>query len=188
MTLSGRTVGQIAEGARIKRRDVIRETGNPYDTEGGLAILYGNLAPQGAVVKKSAVRPEMLRHRGPARVFDIEEEAVQAVMGGAVKSGDVVVIRYEGPKGGPGMREMLTATGAIVARRLDAEVALIADGRSRARPRRHRLHLAGAMEEGRWPSWRKGTSSRSTSLGGRSTSTCRRRKSTSGWGSGRARR
>jgi dihydroxy-acid dehydratase len=128
-TLSGRTVGQVAEAARIKRRDVIREAENPYDEEGGLAVLYGNLAPQGAVVKKSAVRPEMLRHRGPARVFDIEEEAVQAVIGGAVKSGDVVVIRYEGPKGGPGMREMLTATGAIVARRLDAEVALITDGR-----------------------------------------------------------
>jgi dihydroxy-acid dehydratase len=129
MTLSGRTVGQIAAAARIKRRDVIREIGNPYDSEGGLAVLYGNLAPQGAVVKKSAVRPEMLRHRGPARIFDIEEEAVQAIMGGAVKSGDVVVVRYEGPKGGPGMREMLTATGAIVARRLDAEVALITDGR-----------------------------------------------------------
>jgi dihydroxy-acid dehydratase len=129
MTLSGRTVGQIVEDARIKRRDVIRETDNPYDSEGGLAVLYGNLAPQGAVVKQSAVRPEMLKHRGPARVFDIEEEAVQAVIGGAVKSGDVVVIRYEGPKGGPGMREMLTATGAIVARRLDAEVALITDGR-----------------------------------------------------------
>jgi dihydroxy-acid dehydratase len=129
MTLSGRTVGQIVEGARIKRRDVIREIDNPYDSEGGLAVLYGNLAPQGAVVKKSAVRPEMLRHRGPARVFDIEEEAVQAIIGGTVTSGDVVVIRYEGPKGGPGMREMLTATGAIVARRLDAEVALITDGR-----------------------------------------------------------
>jgi dihydroxy-acid dehydratase len=129
MTLSGRTVGQIAEGARIKRRDVIRQIDDPYDSEGGLAVLYGNLAPQGAVVKKSAVRPEMLRHRGRARVFDIEEEAVQAIMGGTVKSGDVVVIRYEGPKGGPGMREMLTATGAIVARRLDAEVALITDGR-----------------------------------------------------------
>jgi dihydroxy-acid dehydratase len=129
MTLSGRTVGQIAEAARIKRRDVVREIDNPYDAEGGLAILYGNLAPQGAVVKQSAVLPEMLKHRGPARVFDIEEEAVQAIFGGAIKSGDVVVIRYEGPKGGPGMREMLIATMAIVAMRLDAGVALITDGR-----------------------------------------------------------
>jgi len=129
MTLSGRTVGQNAEAARIKRRDVIREIDNPYDAEGGLAILYGNLAPQGAVVKQSAALPEMLKHRGPARVFDIEEEAVVAIFGGAIKSGDVVVIRYEGPKGGPGMREMLIATMAIVARKLDAEVALITDGR-----------------------------------------------------------
>jgi dihydroxy-acid dehydratase len=129
MTLSGQTVGQIVQTARIKRRDVIREIDNPYDTEGGLAVLYGNLAPEGAVVKQSAVRREMLRHRGPARVFDIEEEAVPAIMGGAIRSGDVVVIRYEGPKGGPGMREMLAATSAIVARQLDAEVALITDGR-----------------------------------------------------------
>ncbi len=128
-TLSGQTVGEIVEAARIRRRDVIREIDNPYDREGGLAILYGNLAPAGAVVKQAAVRPEMLRHRGPARVFDIEEEAVGAVMGGAIKGRDVVVIRYEGPKGGPGMREMLTATAAIVARQLDAEVALITDGR-----------------------------------------------------------
>ncbi len=129
MTLSGQTVGQIAETARITRPDVIREIDNPYDTEGGLAILHGNLAPDGAVVKQSAVRREMLRHRGPARVFDIEEEAVPAIMGGAIKAGDVVVIRYEGPRGGPGMREMLAATSAIVAMRLDAEVALITDGR-----------------------------------------------------------
>ena len=129
MTLNGRTVGQNVEAARIKRRDVIREIDNPYDAEGGLAILYGNLAPQGAVVKQSAVLPEMLKHRGPARVFDIEEEAVQAIFGGAIKSGVVVVIRYEGPKGGPGMREMLIATLAIVAMRLDGEVALITDGR-----------------------------------------------------------
>jgi len=129
MTLSGQTVGQIVETARVKRRDVIREIDNPYDAEGGLAILYGNLAPEGAVVKQSAVRREMLKHRGPARVFDIEEEAVQAIMSGAIKSGDVVVIRYEGPKGGPGMREMLAATSGIVARQLDAEVALITDGR-----------------------------------------------------------
>ena len=129
MTLSGQTVGQIVEAARIRSRDVIRAIDNPYDAEGGLALLYGNVAPQGAVVKQSAVLPAMLKHRGPARVFDIEEEAVVAIMGGAIKSGDVVVIRYEGPKGGPGMREMLVATMAIVARRLDGEVALITDGR-----------------------------------------------------------
>jgi dihydroxy-acid dehydratase len=128
-TLSGQTVGQIADGARIRRRDVIREIERPYDAEGGLAIIYGNLAPAGAVVKQAAVRPEMLKHRGPARVFDIEEEAFSAIMGGAIESGDVVVIRYEGPKGGPGMREMLMATAAIVARQLDGEVALITDGR-----------------------------------------------------------
>ncbi len=145
MTLSGQTAGQLVEAARIKRRDVIREIANPYDAEGGLAILYGNLAPEGAVVKQSAVLPEMLRHRGPARVFDIEEEAVQAIFGGAIKSGDVVVIRYEGPRGGPGMREMFIATMAIAARQLDGEVALITDGRFSGRDEgcRHRPHLAG---------------------------------------------
>jgi len=129
MTLSGRTVGEIVVGAQVKRRDVIHNIDEPYDTDGGIAILRGNLAPEGAVVKKAAVRPEMLRHRGPARVFDIEETAVEAILNGRVNRGDVVVIRYEGPRGGPGMREMLTATGAIVSVGQDGDTALVTDGR-----------------------------------------------------------
>jgi len=128
-TVSGETVGQIIENAQSTSRDVIRPIDDPYDKEGGLAILYGNLAPEGAVVKKAAVRPEMLRHKGPARVFDIEEEAVAAILGGSIQKGDVVVIRYEGPKGGPGFREMLTATINIVLTGLEADVALVTDGR-----------------------------------------------------------
>ena len=127
--LSGQTLGEIIEGAKSTRPEVIRSIENPYYPEGGLAVLYGNLAPDGAVVKQSAVKPEMFVHSGPARVFDIEEDAVLAIQNGKIKSGDVVVIRYEGPRGGPGFREMLTATNAIVAARLDAEVALITDGR-----------------------------------------------------------
>jgi dihydroxy-acid dehydratase len=108
---------------------VIRSTDNPYHHEGGLAILFGNLAPEGCVVKQSAVLDEMLRHEGPARVFDSEEDASQAIMGGKIKKGDVIVIRYEGPRGGPGMREMLTPTSAIAGMKLDAHVALLTDGR-----------------------------------------------------------
>jgi dihydroxy-acid dehydratase len=129
MTLSGLTVGQIAEGARILDRDVIRPIDNPYYAEGGLALLYGNIAQEGAVVKQSAVVPGMMRHQGPARVFDSEEDARDAIGLGAIHPGDVVVIKYEGPKGGPGMREMLWATSAIVSAGLDADVALITDGR-----------------------------------------------------------
>ena len=129
MTLGGQTVGEVVAGARVERRDVIRDPENPYDPEGGLAILYGNLAPDGAVVKQAAVRPEMLRHQGPARVFDIEEEATQTILRGDIGKGDVVVIRYEGPRGGPGMREMLSATSAIVSMGLDADAALVTDGR-----------------------------------------------------------
>ena len=129
MTLSGRTVGEIVAEARVMRRDVIRNIEEPYDTEGGIAILYGSLAPEGAVVKKAAVRPEMLRHRGPARVFDSEEAATEAILSGRVSKGDVVLIRYEGPKGGPGMREMLSATAAIVSMGLDGDTALVSDGR-----------------------------------------------------------
>ena len=128
-TLSGQTLGKIIEGAKITRPEVIRSIDNPFYHEGGLAVLYGNLAPDGAVVKQSAVRPEMFRHSGPARVFDIEEEAVLAIQNGKIKKGDVVVIRYEGPKGGPGFREMLTATNAIVSAGLGADVALVTDGR-----------------------------------------------------------
>ena len=128
-TLSGQALGEIIEGAQSTRPEVIRSIENPYYPEGGLAVLYGNLAPDGAVVKQSAVKPEMFQHSGPARVFDIEEEAVRAIRDGRIQRGDVVVIRYEGPKGGPGFREMLTATNSIVAAGLDAEVALVTDGR-----------------------------------------------------------
>jgi len=108
---------------------VIRPVDNPYNTSGGLAVLFGNLAPEGAVVKKGAVAPEMMQHQGPARVFDSEEEAVAAILAQQIKAGDVVVIRYEGPRGGPGMREMLTPTSVIAGMGLDKEVALITDGR-----------------------------------------------------------
>jgi dihydroxy-acid dehydratase len=129
MTLSGRTVGEIVEQARVIDREVIKPMDVPYYREGGLAILYGNVAPDGAVVKQSAVAPAMMRHAGPARVFTAEEAARDAILGGEIKSGDVVVIKYEGPKGGPGMREMLWATSAIVSKALDGEVALVTDGR-----------------------------------------------------------
>jgi len=129
MTLSGRTVGEIVEEARITDRDVIRPIDNPYHPEGGLAVLYGNIALDGAIVKQSAVAPGMMRHQGPARVFNCEEDARDAIGADSIKSGDVVVIKYEGPKGGPGMREMLWATSAIVSKGLDAEVALVTDGR-----------------------------------------------------------
>jgi len=129
LTVTGRTVGEHLRGRSVLRRDVIRSLEDPYSASGGLAILWGNLAPEGAVVKKSAVVPEMMSHRGPARVFDGEEEAVAAIMGGRIKPGDVVVIRYEGPKGGPGMREMLAPTSALAGMGLDREVALLTDGR-----------------------------------------------------------
>jgi len=129
LTVTGRSVGANLERAAIRDPDVIRTMENPYHREGGLAVLFGNLAPEGCVVKQSAVRPEMLRHEGPARVFDSEEEATRVIMAGGIRPGDVVVVRYEGPKGGPGMREMLTPTSAIVGMGLDAEVALVTDGR-----------------------------------------------------------
>jgi len=129
MTLSGLTIGQIVEDAQIVNRDVIRPLDSPYYAEGGLALLYGNIAEEGAVVKQSAVAPGMMRHQGPARVFNSEEDARDAIGLGGIHPGDVVVIKYEGPKGGPGMREMLWATSAIVSAGLDAEVALITDGR-----------------------------------------------------------
>ncbi|MCD7777788.1 MAG: dihydroxy-acid dehydratase, partial [Clostridiales bacterium] len=107
----------------------IRTVENPYSTTGGIAVLRGNIAPDGCVVKRSAVAPEMLKHSGPARVFNSEEESIAAIFGGKIVSGDVVVIRYEGPKGGPGMREMLSPTSALAGMKLDKEVALITDGR-----------------------------------------------------------
>jgi len=129
LTVSGDTIRKTIEDAQSTRKEVIRPIDDPYDPEGGLAILYGNLAPEGAVVKQAAVRPEMLRHAGPARVFDVEEEAVEAIKAGRILKGDVVVIRYEGPKGGPGFREMITATIDMVLIGLEADAALITDGR-----------------------------------------------------------
>lgn len=128
-TVSGLTVGQQLDRAAVKDRSVIRSVTEPYNIVGGLVILRGNLAPEGAVVKRAAVAPEMLKHTGPARVFDGEENAIQAIMGGQIKPGDVVVIRYEGPKGGPGMREMLGPTSVLAGMGLDKEVALLTDGR-----------------------------------------------------------
>jgi len=129
ISVNGENIGENISNAKILDNKVIRSLGNPYNPEGGIIFLKGNLAPQGAVVKKSAVHPDMLLHEGPARVFNSEEESVQAILSGKIKKGDVVVIRYEGPKGGPGMREMLTPTSAITGMGLDREVALITDGR-----------------------------------------------------------
>ncbi|MFZ7128664.1 MAG: dihydroxy-acid dehydratase [Desulfobacterales bacterium] len=129
LTATGKTVGENIAKAVNHNTEVIRPVGNPHHSVGGLAVLFGNLAPHGCVVKQSAVREEMLRHEGPARVYDSEEAATQAIMGGEIRKGDVIVIRYEGPMGGPGMREMLTPTSAIAGMDLDAHVALITDGR-----------------------------------------------------------
>lgn len=129
LTATGKTVGENLATAATKNSSVIRSLDDPYHREGGIAILRGNLAPDGAVVKQSAVAAEMLRSQGRARVFESEEGAVAAILGGTIKPGDVVVIRYEGPRGGPGMREMLTPTSAIAGMGLDKEVALITDGR-----------------------------------------------------------
>lgn len=129
MTCTGKTVGENIEGCRNKNHEIIRPIDNPYSETGGIAILQGNLAPDTCVVKRSAVAPEMMEHSGPARVFDCEEDAIEAINEGNIVSGDVVVIRYEGPKGGPGMREMLNPTSAIMGRGLGSSVALITDGR-----------------------------------------------------------
>ncbi len=129
MTCTGKTLGENIANAVNKDPEVIRPLDNPYSKTGGIAVLRGNLAPDGCVVKRSAVAPEMLVHEGPARVFNSEEEAIAAIYGGKIKAGDVVVIRYEGPAGGPGMREMLNPTSAIAGMGLDKEVALITDGR-----------------------------------------------------------
>jgi len=129
LTVSGNTIGEIIEKAENRNPEVLRPIENPYAPEGGIAVLYGNLAPEGAVVKTSAVLPEMMRHTGPARVYNSEEEAYEAILSGKIRPGDVVVIRYEGPKGGPGMREMLSPTSALIGMGLGASVALITDGR-----------------------------------------------------------
>ena len=129
MTVTGKTVGENIEGCVNKNPEVIRPIDHPYSETGGIAILRGNIAPDTAVVKRSAVCEEMLVHEGPARVFDCEEDAIEAILGGHIVPGDVVVIRYEGPKGGPGMREMLNPTSAIAGMGLGSSVALITDGR-----------------------------------------------------------
>jgi dihydroxy-acid dehydratase len=128
-TVTGQTTGENIAGAKVKRPDVIKTIDQAYHSEGGLAILWGNLAPDGCVVKQSAVAPEMMQHQGPARVFDGEEQAIQAIWDGKIVAGDIMVIRYEGPKGGPGMREMLGPTSSIAGMGLDKEVALLTDGR-----------------------------------------------------------
>ena len=129
ITVTGKTQGENIKGHEVKDYSVIRPLDNPYSKTGGIAVLKGNLAPDGSVVKRSAVAKEMLQHEGPAKVYDSEDEAIAAIYAGEIKSGDVVVIRYEGPKGGPGMREMLSPTSAICGMGLDKEVALITDGR-----------------------------------------------------------
>jgi dihydroxy-acid dehydratase len=129
MTCTGKTVAENLSGVLNLNPEVIRPIENPYSKTGGIAVLKGNIAPDGCVVKQAAVAPEMLVHEGPARVFNSEDEAIEAIYGGKIVSGDVVVIRYEGPKGGPGMREMLNPTSAIAGMGLDKEVALITDGR-----------------------------------------------------------
>jgi len=129
LTVSGKTIGELWSEHPVRNHEVIRPLDNPFDSTGGIAVLRGNLAVDGAVVKRSAVDPSMLIHKGPARVFDSEEAANEAIFASRIKKGDVIVIRYEGPKGGPGMREMLSPTSAIAGMGLDKDVALITDGR-----------------------------------------------------------
>lgn len=129
MTCTGRTVRENLEGVEVLDHGVIRPLSNPFLPNGGIAVLKGNLAPDGCVVKQAAVAPEMMRHSGPARVFDSEEDALSAIYDGRINAGDVVVIRYEGPRGGPGMREMLYPTSAICGMGLGSSVALVTDGR-----------------------------------------------------------
>ncbi len=129
ITSTGKSVGENIQGIRLTKFDTIRSIDEPYSSNGGIAILWGNIAKNGCVVKRSAVAPEMLTHTGPARVFDSEDDAISAIYAGKIVDGDVVVIRYEGPKGGPGMREMLNPTSALAGMKLDKSVALITDGR-----------------------------------------------------------
>jgi dihydroxy-acid dehydratase len=129
VTVTGKTLGENIKDAVNGDDTVIRTVENPFSKTGGIAVLRGNLAPDGCVVKRSAVAPEMLVHSGPAKVFESEEECISAIYGGKIEKGDVVVIRYEGPSGGPGMREMLSPTSAIAGMGLDKDVALITDGR-----------------------------------------------------------
>ncbi|MBT8342899.1 MAG: dihydroxy-acid dehydratase, partial [Desulfatitalea sp.] len=129
LTVTGNSVADNIDQVAIRDEEVIRSLDSPYHQTGGIAVLYGNLAPNGCVVKQTAVREEMMRHQGPARVFDSEDEATSAILGGRINPGDVIVLRYEGPQGGPGMREMLTPTSAIAGMDLDGQVALLTDGR-----------------------------------------------------------
>ena len=129
LTVTGKTVAENIKDCIVRDHEVIRPLSNPYSKTGGIAVLKGNLAPDGAVVKRSAVADEMLKHTGPARVYNSEDEAISAIYAGSIKKGDVIIIRYEGPKGGPGMREMLSPTSAICGMGLDKDVALITDGR-----------------------------------------------------------
>ena len=129
LTVTGKTVGENIQGAVNLNHNAIRPIDDPFSPTGGLQILWGNLAPNGCVVKRSAVAPEMQQHTGPARVFDSEDTAIAAIYAGEIHPGDVVVIRYEGPQGGPGMREMLNPTSALAGMKLDTTVALITDGR-----------------------------------------------------------
>lgn len=129
MTVTGKTIAENISNAKNRNPEVLRPIENPYSPNGGIAILFGNLAPNGCVVKRSACAPEMMKHTGPARVFDSEEETFAAIQNGKINPGDVIVIRYEGPRGGPGMREMLSVTAALAGRGLDRQVALITDGR-----------------------------------------------------------
>ncbi|MFQ5722644.1 MAG: dihydroxy-acid dehydratase, partial [Candidatus Aminicenantales bacterium] len=129
LTVTGKTVGENLKEAANLKAEVIRPISRPYSQRGGITVLKGNLAPDGCVVKRSAVAEEMLQHRGPARVFNSEEEAVEAISSSQIKKGEVIIIRYEGPKGGPGMREMLAPTSLLAGMGLDRNVALITDGR-----------------------------------------------------------
>jgi dihydroxy-acid dehydratase len=129
LTVTSRTVGENIRGKKPLDSEVIRPLERPYHATGGLAVLFGNLAPEGAVVKRSAVDESMIKHRGPARVFDSEEKALQMILARKIKKGEVIVIRYEGPKGGPGFREMLAPTSAMVGVGRDRDVALLTDGR-----------------------------------------------------------
>jgi dihydroxy-acid dehydratase len=129
ITVTGKTLGENIAAAEIKDNKVIRGLDDPYSETGGLAILFGNLAPQGSIVKTGAVDPKMMEHSGPARIYNSQDDAMKGILAGEVKSGDVVIIRYEGPKGGPGMPEMLSPTSAIMGMGLGDKVALITDGR-----------------------------------------------------------
>jgi len=129
LTVTGNSLGENLAGAGVLDPGVIRPLDDPYSPTGGLVLLFGNLAPEGSVVKQAAVAPEMLTHRGPARVFESEEEATAAIMASRFQKGDVIVIRYEGPRGGPGMREMLTPTSLLTGMGMDKEIALLTDGR-----------------------------------------------------------